>query len=417
MLRILRNIFVKKADENEEVGLENLEAWLNKKEEELAKRLDDGTKRIKGEIADEINNCSRLLGELESAELMNTKIPHRAKQVIYGNRQAYARKIESFIDGISFDGSNYNKLLEDCDNFDSSLDRIAKATLKGYTILQESFADESSKIAASIREMDVLVRKLRGLILSSKIDSVLKSKELLGDASSKISRKQKIMSEIDSGHKRLEELKKSRDALEKEKADLMNSKDLSKLYELNGKSALLEREINSNKNALTSSFSALEKALKKYSRVAFESQKLAERYLEDPLGAMLHDHGLEILKLLEGVKKAIDSGSIILDDKKRQKSLEVLQSLDRDFFAAFLERHRSLSKEREDVNSSIRGIGIMKEIGALEEKSASLLDSIERIRNGIESMKNDGEKIVPEMLKKCLENDINALLGESISII
>jgi len=59
----------------------------------------------------------------------------------------------------------------------------------------------------------------------------------------------------------------------------------------------------------------------------------------------------------------------------------------------------------------------MKEIGALEEKSASLLDSIERIRNGIESMKNDGEKIVPEMLKKCLENDINALLGESISII
>ena len=77
-------------------------------------------------------------------------------------------------------------------------------------------------------------------------------------------------------------------------------------------------------------------------------------YLDNPVGAVLADTDLRIANIVEKVKEAIASNHIDLEEKKREKILERIQSLDRDFFIHFVIAHNDMLLKIEEVKRVLK---------------------------------------------------------------
>ena len=144
-----------------ELSLEKLKPWIDQrtkqKDEKSHKKLKIIFERIKKEIQQARDN----LENLKTTKLINPKINKRTLQIMEGNRSSYIQKTNHFLDNIILPREIS---LQDSSNFvlqyEQAIASYSESSARAFYLLKEFMANEVSKIAANIRNIDAFVKEI-----------------------------------------------------------------------------------------------------------------------------------------------------------------------------------------------------------------------------------------------------------------
>ena len=150
--------------------------------------------------------------------------------------------------------------------------------------------------------------------------------------------------------------------------------------------------------------------------MVMEDERLLNSYIENPAKALLNDDELRIIKILEGLEKNILNNQIELIDKKREKTLEEIKNLNKEFFEGFLKKSKELESELSKIEEKTRENRVEGKIdelrGRLEQKELEM----ERINSEIERLNDEISKAGIGDLKRKLEEKIKSVLKVEVKI-
>lgn len=422
MLEFLKKIFQNEKQEAKkviEISLQNLEEWLSEK----SKPLSEEVQRQIGEIlmkADEEVQKARINVEvLENAKLQNPNIPFKAKQYMEGNRKAYARAINSFLGHMEINNRDYFYLVGFCKLFDELIHNLNKSTLRSYTILQEFFANETSKIAQNLKNFDTIFKELKSILNNERMVSVNVTKEKIQSLNAKI--RQKINLDID--FRNIEaDLKLSNEEKNSTMAEIekfSKSDEHSNFLKLNEEKKDKATAFYDDENQILQSFSVLERALRKYSHIAFEHEELVLDYLKQPIETLANDKGLSILSVLKELERLLKDNQLQMDSKKREKSLEELKKLDKDFLEQFVRKYLSFKSEIKDIENQIKATKVPEKFKNFNKQLEDINLRIEKNNEEFEKFKNDVVRLNENIsnLKNEVVNSIKDVFDEEIRVV
>ncbi len=407
MLKFLKNLFSKKEPEKINIKIEELDGWFSSESEKINQNLDIHIKEIKEKLNQEICSTKDNLEKLKKAKLRNPNIPTKAKDIMKGNRESYIKAISNFIENIRLPDKECS-IKEYHKEFSSSIQALEKSTGRSYQVLKEFFANEATDIAINIKNIAGIIEEIENFIRNSGIDNIQDISESIRELNKDIkikSQKEKDLSERES---ELSNERKKKLHYSKMIDDTKRSVEYRHFMNLKEKEGNILKEINRNKDLLIQSFSVLNKALKKFSKISFEDNKLIKQYIEDPVKALFSDSDLRITKILYRLKSSIDK--LNLDNKKKLRTLKEINKLDNEFLLSLLKRHNSLNDQLMLVHEKIKENLTDRKIKDLEEHLEKNKENIRKLENYIESLKKDLDRYHIEENKKQIENKIKDVL-------
>ncbi len=421
MLEFLKKIFQNEEQQSRslaEVKLHNLEEWLNEKSKPLLEEVRLRIEEILYKVNEELQRTRFNVEVLENAKLQNPNIPFKAKQYMEGNRKAYIRSVSSFLGHMEINNKDYFYLIDFCKLFDELIYDLNKGTLRSYTILQEFFANETSKIANNLKNFDILFKELKSVLNDEKMVAVNITIEKIQNLKAKI--KQKINMDVD--FKSIEaELKLANNEKESTMADIEKfnkSEEHNSFLRLNEEKKAKQNAFYNDENMILQSFSVLERPLRKYSHVAFEHEELVLDYLNNPISTLTDDKNFAIINILKNLEKMLNENRLQVDDKKKEKSLEEIKKLNKKFIDQFLKKYFSFKSEFEEIENKIKVSGVTDKFKNFNKKLEGINVKIEKDTVEFERLKNDVTKLTNSIkeLTGDIENSVKDVFGEEIHI-
>ena len=421
MLNFLKKLFQNEEQEVKkviEINLQNLEEWLNEKSKPLMEEVQQQIEEILLKVNEEIEKTRLNIEVLENSKLQNPNIPFKAKQYMEGNRKAYIRAINSFLGNMEINNKDYFYLINFCKQFNGLINELNKGTLRSYTILQEFFANETGRIAQNLKNFDTLFAELKSVLNDEKITAVNKAVEKI--QSLKIKTKQKMNSELDFKSTSAN-IKLSND----EKNSIMagienfnNSDGHKNFLRLNEEKRNKETIFYGYENQILQSFSVLERALRKYSHIAFEHEEIVLDYLKRPIETLANDKKMHILNILKNLQNVLMEDKLQIDDKKKEKSLEEIKKLNREFIEQFLKKYSSFKVEMEEIDNKIEATGTQEKLREFNRQLEEINIRIEKNNEEFKKLEEDVVKInnAIENLKNEIENSLIEIFGEEIKV-
>ena len=423
MLEFLKKIF-KNEQEQEvkkviEINLQNLEEWLNEKSKPLMEEIQQQIEEIIMRINEEIQRARINVELLENAKLMNPNIPFKAKQYMEGNRKAYVRAMYSFLGHVEINNKDYFYLLDFCKQFDELIINFNKSTLRSYTILQEFLANETTKIAQNLKNFDNLFAEIKSTLNNKNIVDINVVREQIQNLRMKT--KQKISLDVD--FKDIEaELKLNNDDKDQLIVEIENfskSEEHNNFLKLNEEKKSKANSFYNDQNQILQSFSILERALRKYSHIAFEHEEDVLDYLKHPIETLVNDKNLIILEILKNLEKLLQENKLEIDDRKKEKSLEEIKKLNKEFFEQFLKKYFSFKEETEQIDAKIKSTGVAEKLRSFNKQLEGINLRIEKNNEEYNRLKNDVVKTSNSIinLKSEIEDSIRKIFGEDLRVI
>lgn len=395
------------------IDLSELSEWFDERTEPIIDNIKDDVKAKFGEINNLIEKARISAAALEKASLRNENIPERALQIMQGNREAYIKSVNLFLNQLkTLNTVNFGNVQDFISRFEDNLNTFTKMSSKSYYILQEFFRNESAEIAQHIKKIDIIARSLldnnysrinttRGKI--TKIDDFLKIKK----------RAEEIMGEEDANSKSINALyRETEDRIEK----IKQSRDYKELQEIGKEKDKVGNDIKKNEAELLSLFSPIEKPMKKYSKITAESENVLKSYLESPLAGLLKDDHLRITDILAKMKEAVESNQLDLKDKKKEKALEALAGITKENLHEHAKRHYELVdameklKKREGINTAAQ------KLNELNYKLTHLKEQLERSGSTISKIKKQMDGSQLSGLISDIENDAGDILSVKLKV-
>jgi len=417
MLNFLKKLFAKEEIQEEKVQLSELNDWLDQETKpifsNLSIKINDAIEKINNE-KEKVNENLKML---ENAKLQNPKIPERVKTIMEGNREGFIKRISLFFNNIDLKYDNYEELIEKCKNIENDISSLGKGTAKNYQVLNEFFAREAEKIAMNIKNIENYSKELINIINSSKISDIDKIKNNIIDLKNKTKLKESYSIELENNKKILQDNQNKKLEIENKINDIKSGSDYRNYEKLMEEKEKTKIKINEIENILFHDFSALEKALKKYAKIAFENEKLILEYLNDPVITLIKDVDFKILKILDSLRNAIERNELELDEKKKVKAIEKINELDVVYFSKLKEDYKEAKKILNDIKLGIETNNSKKELDSLNIELKNINRDIDNLNNNIVATNNELEKINIEKLKENLQNKINDEVNVKITLL
>ncbi|MCK5282128.1 MAG: thioredoxin family protein [Nanoarchaeota archaeon] len=185
--------------------------------------------------------------------------------------------------------------------------------------------------------------------------------------------------------------------LAEEKEEIITSEEYNQLFNLKAKRREIELEAKKIRDSIYADFSILGRPLKKYKRNAEQYENIIGHYAANVLNALLTDHELKIVKILEDISGNIEEGELHLKDKKAQKVIEQISRMDQQYFRDFLKEYNSIMENKERIESKIEENGAEEKVDGIDRKQDSTKSEIDHMKQELESKKHDFVK----KLKQC----------------
>jgi len=420
MFKFLKKLFSEPEEKEEvrgdEIKSDDIESWFKAKSDNIFNELNVKVKDVKRRVREEVLKAKDNLAILSTAKLHNPKISVKEIQFMEGNRKAYILAVNNFLRGIELESDDYSTLLKFCDDFGDRLERFGKSTVRPYHILQEFFANEGRNIAINIKNLDALIKELKGDIGNAKIHKVDKIKEGIAELNNKIKQKDESENLLEDKEKIKAGLIKSKEELEKERDGLLKSKEYGQLNELKADKEAALVSIREHNAKIVHAFSVMERPLRKLTRVVLEDNELLKRYIENPVEALVNDNELKISGLLKKLEHNINNCTLDLKDKKREKVLETVKGLTEEFLREFINKNNVLEGKLKNFESSINENEVLKKENKLNYELSNAKDNLEKVSTEILSKEQELSKINILEMRKNLEKNINELLGVDVVI-
>lgn len=417
MLGLIKKFFAKKQIPEETIQLDELITWLDTKSKPLFENLNNDIDKIINKVKDEKEKVVENLKTLESAQLQNPKIPERAITIMQGNRAGFIKKVSYFFNKIDLEYGNYKELINKCNNITNEIQLLGKSTVKSYQVLNEFFAREAENIAINIKKIETYSKDILKSIENNKISDIDKIKNNFSGIKNKIKLKQQYSAELENNKTNLQNNKNKKSETENKINEIKSGNDYDsykKLLEGKNNTGIKLKEIE---NRFFHDFSVLEKALKKYAKIAFENEKLILEYLRDSIAALAKDTDFQILKILHDLKNAIERDEFELDEKKKKKAIAKINELDGVYFAKTKDDYLDTKKQLSDIDTEIENNSSKKDLDSLNSDLTTINQDIENINNKISNISNEFEKINIEKLKENLQNEVSDVLNSRVTIL
>ena len=416
MLKFIRNLLSKKEATEEKISLHELDSWLDIKAKPIFDDLNIRINEIIEKINNEKNTANENLEILKNAQLQNPKIPERVKTIMHGNREGFIKRVSLFFNSIDLKHDYYDELAEKCRSIENEVDLLGKGTAKNYQILNEFFAREAEKAAVNIKNIENFSKELINAINDSKISNVDKIKSDIIDLKNKIKLKESYSIQLEKNNNNLNYNRNKKIEMEKTINELKSSHDYKNYEKLREEKEKIQIRVKEIENSLFHNFSVLEKALKKYTKIAFEDEDIILEYLENPIIPLIKDDDFKILKILENLKSSIQRDNLGLEDKKKDKSIWKINEIDSVYLTKIKDDFINAGKRLNDLKAEIENNNSRKALDLLNEELKNVDDNIGKADNEILILSKELEKISIGKLKEGLQKDINNLANVKIII-
>lgn len=411
MLEFLKKLFSKEA-EKVSVKLEDLDRWFDERTKHYDSELNNYTKQ-------KILEIDSIKKEIETAneELMGAvpeeeeKIMPKVRNVVEGARKNYIRQITQLMKDILIQGKDTDTLISSCSAAQEKLNQFAKDSAKSYYTTQHLFHRQVRILAQHINRLDKIVRELNGSIKNSKTVKALEMKALI----SKLKKNISLLGEWKELIGKLEEQKDILMNQEKRvQQDIKESRQSEeyKEYEQNIKDiGAFRHGLKKKSDDVFELMAPLETALKKYERIALENQGIIKKYMENPVKALIEDKEKKLLDILGKLKNSIEKGSLDLKDKKKEKTIKIMNSITKEEIEAMQKNYTDIEKKIAEIKDSLgKNKAKSKEEGLLNEKQKTS-DELQNTEREVRETKERIEKINIEKEKKEITSKIKELLN------
>jgi hypothetical protein len=413
MFGFLKKLFAEPPDAEEVVVLDNLESWFKEQSKPLIADADAALSSVRSKIVEELAAMGARVDALRDATLRNPDIEVREKQFMEGNRKSYLIGLEAFLASLRLPEKT-EELEAYLEDFKGALARFTKATVRPYQILQHFFANETGDIAFRIRKLEGLHGELTSLTKDGMAVKIAK----VGDAITSLhaSRARKLDHE-----QRLQKFGEQIAGLSKDKKvhsegieELRSSVRYQDLLSMKADVAIVTKQLQEHHSTIRQPFSALESALKKYERITLEGGNVISWYLRDAVEGLERDEGLQIVQLVATLQKALESGSIELRDKKRDKAMSASGSITRAVLEEQRKKLTALRTSLEEKGAAIESHVAGREEQKMEDAASDLAKKIEQVTGEQTELQQLLEKIDVEKEREETAGLLKGVFGKKI---
>lgn len=417
MLKFLKKLLKKEEPKQKiELPLDKLKGFFNDGKTRLMAEISKNIEEFEFKIKEEVQITKINIERLKDAKLRNPNIPIKEIHFMEGNRDSYIKKAVQFIDSITIE-KDLSKLSNSFADFESRINSFGASTYRPYSILQHFFGEETNLIASNIKKIEDFFKKVMHILKRHDFENILVLEKEIDDLSIKIGIKKTLENSILKVNKTLEILNKEIKDLDRDLDKARNSKEYKEYLELKTKIEVTREKMMNQNMMITHPFSIIEQALKKYSRIALENEKLCLDYLNNPVKSLLEDENLKILVILNKIKENLINDKITLKDKKKDKTVETIEMIDEGFIKNFIDQRNEIKKEILGIDGLLINNNIVNRLSELEKEISHNKDKINKVNWELDDLSDKNSKIIIETLIKSIEEKTKILLNQEIHVI
>lgn len=407
-------MFFRKKQETEEytVWVNELSEWYEQQLTPKKQRLKQKIKQTKQKVIQTTQETRQKINELEKAELMNPNIPERAKHFLTGNREAYIKKINSFLDAMALPEE-----IEELDgffqDFNIQIQNLAQGIARPVQILNEFLSNETRAVSIPLGKIEKNIEGLKETIKNLKTDQEQETKQKIQELQNKIMQEKELKEELNSTIKETNLLKRENEQLMQETDLLKKDKELNQAKE---KQKQTQEKINQMQKELLESFSIIETALKKYEHITFKHKEITTKYLESPIEALMNDLHLDVMHMLADLKTSAESEKLEMKPRKTKKTIEEIKKLTKERLGCFLTEYGQLHIEERKIQETISQMDTVIVAKEKEKKKEKNLEKLNGKMSRMNSLKTELSKIDIDLLTKELENYLSEQCSLKLTI-
>ncbi len=392
MLRILKKLFRKEPQRPVEIGIAELQQWVEKQVSalELNQYLQEYFRKI-AEIKSRLQDDAALLSQQEISKKEKQQVEGRIQNIVVGHKNHYVQEMQRFVDALYATINNnpatlsdYHQALAFNQELREKLDHLAQRTAKSYQAAQHLFFDNVEKIFNSLGELNLLVKSFRREQIQ-KIDNL---RTLLASIDEGLDKQRSIQERREKKEEMLKILFGQKEKLMAEVQKLRESKEYYEYENARQKEQELRQEKNAVENDIHSFFARLKKPLKKYEHLAPENKPLLP-YLEESIAALRNDGSLKIMEVLQGLKKTLAEGTLEFDEKQKNNFLQLIEKSEQGYLQELQEKDRPLQKKLAAIRKELSEQKIVDMIKKAEGEAELVGRSIKDVEKEISRFKTD----------------------------
>lgn len=374
----------------EELSFSKIEEWLDKQVAD--KKLNQRVARVKDVITNKVIEVHKLLDELEKAGLRNENIPMKAKQMMEGHRKAYIHRLKRYLDEIEVP-DDYSQIGFYAANFSESLTKLSEETQKNFLVLKEFLEEPLARVVKGVKGIEDELVKLQSDIEKEGIELIKDAKIRLKQYHDDLRKKAMLEEEKISQAKELDSLKERKAKMEAKLEELHHTNEYEEFKGLLENKKANEERLKQIEHELKVMFAELNRPLRKFKHSSLQ-ERLIDKYLLDPFGALEDDASLVIMEVLAKMKQELEH--LELSDSQFEKAQELIAKLSREFFMdrrMEIDHLKDINKEyATKINHSVVALNIAETdtlIRGLGEKVSQADRSYEEVSKTLEEINLD----------------------------
>ncbi|MBN1644548.1 hypothetical protein JW851_00710 [Candidatus Woesearchaeota archaeon] len=394
----------KKKEEIEEyiISIDQALKWYDKQIQPKKNQLKEKIHKAKQKIIKNIQETKQKIEILQTTELMNPNIPERAKHFLQGNREAYIKKINSFLDNLILP-EEAEDLPGFFQEFNKQIQFLAKGIARPVQILNEFLSNETRAVSLPLGNIEKEIQKLKDMLRQLKLDEIEKTKEKISNAQNQISKKKELTEELNAIIITINKIQKENEQLTKEIELLQRDKEL--IHAKKNKNHVKEK-INQMQKDLIESFSVLETALKKYEHITFKHKEIIRTYLQSPIAALMKDLHLELVPMLLDLKTSLEAGKLEMKAKKTKKTLEEINNLTKERLGRFLTEYGQLHLSEKKLQEQIDKMDVTIVSSEKRTRKQKNTDNLNSMMSKMNHLKTELNKINVKLMVEELEKNL-----------
>lgn len=391
--------FFKKKEEIEEyiISIDTAPEWYGKQIKPKKDRLRQKIKQAKQKIIQNTQEVRQKLEKLQESDLMNPNIPERAKHFLQGNKEAYTKKVNSFLDALVLpeEIEELNGFFQD---FNLQIQNLAQGIARPIQILNEFLANETRAVSLPLGNIENEIQKIKNSVEKLKLNEVDKTKAKITEVQNKIKKEKKLREELNALIKEINKTKRENEQLSEQIELLQKDKELNQAKTEKNQ---IQEQINQMQKELIESFSIIETALKKYEHITFQHKEIIGRYLKSPVKALMKDLHLEIIKTLSDLKSSAEAGKLEMKPRKTKKTLEEIKNLTKERLGKFLTEYGQLHLQEKNLQESIDKMDVVLVASEKEKKKQKNTIKLTDLMSKMNYLKTELGKIdISTMIKE-----------------
>ena len=142
--------------------------------------------------------------------------------------------------------------------------------------------------------------------------------------------------------------------------------------------------------------------------------KVVQEYLENPVRALKDDEDFKIIGLLQKMGQLLAGNKI--EEKKKEKCIEIIGQLSTDYLSAFLIRLKELEEEKRVIQNNLSMNTVMQQLGELSYKLEHQNQKIQRADKETADTRQKLDNLKIDELKKEIEEKLAGLTGFEVQL-